>query len=163
MKIYTAIHKRVYLAEKGELDKLYRLNRLHINEAEGYTVGDEYKEIEPDDYKQGGGVEPVADPTMLTDMQKLGRAQILMDFKGDPIVDQVEIRRRLFEAAGMDRIDDLFAKPDAMQAQLAMAMQQAELGKLRPRSSRTRPRPSSTWPWRARTPPPRRRASSRRS
>jgi chaperonin GroES len=131
MKIYTAIHKRVFRAEKAELDKLYRLNRLHINEAQGYTVGDEYREIEPDDYKQGGGVEPVADPTMLTDMQKLGRAQILMDFKGDPIVDQVEIRRRLFEAAGMDRIDDLFAKPDAMQAQAAMAMQQAELGKLR--------------------------------
>jgi chaperonin GroES len=131
MKIYTAIHKRVFLAEKSELDKLYRLNRRHVQAAEGYTIGDEYREIEPDDYKKGGGVEPIADPTMLTDMQKLGRAQILMEFNGDPLIDQVEIRRRLFDAAGMDRIDDLFSKPNAQQAQFAMAMQQAELGKMR--------------------------------
>lgn len=131
MKIYTAIHKRVYRAEMSELAKLYRLNRIHLKEIEHYQVGDEWREITPEDYRLGGGVEPIADPTMTTDMQKLGRAQILMQFNGDPLINQVEIRRRLFEAASFDRIDELFVAPDPTAGQFAMAMQQAELGKTR--------------------------------
>lgn len=137
MKLYTAITKRVYRAEKSELEKLYRLNRLHIKDKANYQIGDESREITAEDYRLGGGVEPIADPTMTTDMQKLGRAQIGMQFKDDPLINQVEIRRRLFEAASMDRIDDLFAKPmppdPAMLAmqQMEMALKQAELGKTR--------------------------------
>lgn len=137
MKMYTAITKRVYRAEKCELEKLYRLNRLHLKDKARYRLGDEWREVTPEDYRLGGGVEPIADPTMTTDMQKLGRAQILMQFKGDPLIDQPTIYRRLFEAASVDRIDDLFAKPAppdpamlAMQ-QMEMALKQAELGKIR--------------------------------
>lgn len=137
MKIYTAIHKRLWRAEKSELDKLYRLNRKHIKEARGYPVADEWREITPQDYRLGGGVEPIADPTMTTDMQKLGRAQILMGFKDDPLINQREIRLRLFQAANMDRVDDLFAPPppvdpmSEMAKQLAIQTAQAELGRTR--------------------------------
>lgn len=131
MKIYTGIHKRIYRAEKSELAKLYRLNRLHLKEIERYQVGDEFREITKEDYRLGGGVEPIADPTMTTDMQKLGRANILMGFNGDPLINQVEIRRRLFEAASFDRIDELFVPPDPSASQMQMAMAQAELGKRR--------------------------------
>ena len=134
MKMYTAITKRVYRAEKCELEKLYRLNRLHLKDKARYRIGDEWREVTPEDYRLGGGVEPSADPTMTTDMQKLGRAQIAMQFKDDPLINQVEIRRRLFEAASMDRIDDLFAPPPApdpnamAMQQMAMQMAQAQLG-----------------------------------
>lgn len=135
MKVYTAIHKRIYRAFKSEFQKLYRLNRLYLKDSQRYRIGDEWREITPDDYRLGGGVEPIADPTMTTDMQRLGRAQILMDFKGDPLVNQTEIRRRLFEAAQMDRIDELLTpEPNPMgqqAAQLEMAMKQAELGRTR--------------------------------
>lgn len=134
MKIYTAIHKRLWRAEKAELDKLYRLNRLHITDNARYMVGDDWREVTAEDYRLGGGVEPIADPTMTTDMQKLGRAQILMGFKDDPLINQVEIRRRMFEAANVDRIEDLFAPPPrpdpnavALQ-QLEIQMAQAKLG-----------------------------------
>lgn len=134
MKIYTAIHKRLWRAEKAELDKLYRLNRLHITDNARYMVGDDWREVTAEDYRLGGGVEPIADPTMTTDMQKLGRAQILMGFKDDPLINQVEIRRRMFEAANVDRIEDLFAPPpqpdpstEAMK-ELAVQMAQAQLG-----------------------------------
>lgn len=131
MKIYTGIHKRIYRAALSEYAKLYRLNRLHLKEVERYQVGDEFREITKEDYRLGGGVEPIADPTMTTDMQKLGRAQILMQFNGDPLINQVEIRRRLFDAASFDRIDELFVQPDPTQAIMAMQRAQAELGKLR--------------------------------
>lgn len=135
MKLYTAIHKRIYRAFKSEYAKLYRLNRLHMVDKAKYRVGDEEREIDPSDYRLGGGVVPIADPSMVTDMQKLGRAQIIMTFKDDPLINQMEARRRLLEAAGVDRIDDLLQPPDpaAIQAQMQMdmAMKQAELGRSR--------------------------------
>ena len=136
LKVYTAIHKRVYRALKSEFDKIYRLNRIYLKENQRYQIGDEWREITPEDYRLGGGVEPIADPTMITDMQKLGRAQILIGFKGDPLINQKEIYTRLFDAASVDRVEDLFTPPPdpQMAAQLAaMAMEekQAELGRLR--------------------------------
>jgi hypothetical protein len=136
LKVYTAIHKRVYRALKSEFDKIYRLNRLYLKENERYRVGDEWREVTPEDYRLGGGVEPIADPTMITDMQKLGRAAIGMQFKDDPLINQKEIRTRLFEAANFDRIEEMFTPPpDPQMAQqlaaMAMEEKQAELGRLR--------------------------------
>lgn len=107
MKLYSAIHKRVYRAFKSEFHKLYVLNRKRINKAQRFRVGDEWLEVTPDDYRLGGGVEPIADPTMVTDMQKLGRAQILLQFLNDPLINQVELRRRFLDAAMIDRLDEL--------------------------------------------------------
>lgn len=136
LQVYTAIHKRVYRALKAEFDKLYRLNRLYIKDNQRYQIGDEWREVTPEDYRLGGGVEPIADPTMITDMQKLGRAQILIGFKGDPLINQKEIYTRLFDAASVDRVEDLFTPPpDPQMAQqlaaMAMEEKQAELGRLR--------------------------------
>jgi len=136
LTVYTAIHKRIYRALKAEFDKIYRLNRIYMKEGQRYRVGDERREISPDDYRLGGGVEPIADPTMITDMQKLGRAQILMGFKGDSLVNQKEIYTRLFDAASIDRVEDLFTPPPSpqmqMQAiQMAMEEKSAELGRVR--------------------------------
>jgi chaperonin GroES len=128
LKVYTAIYKRVWRAEKAELAKLYRLNRLNMKDTERYLAGDVAREVTKEDYRLGGGVTPIADPTMTTDMQKLARSEILMMFKGDPLVNQVEIRKRLFQAANMDRIDTLFVQPDTTAMQMAMQQQQAELG-----------------------------------
>lgn len=136
MKVYTAIHKRVYRALKSEFAKLYRLNRIHLAETQRFQVGDEWREITPDDYRLGGGVEPIADPTMITDMQRLGRAQILMGFKGDALINQREIMTRLFDAANIDRVEDVFAPPpdpqkQAMVEALLLEKEHAELGRLR--------------------------------
>lgn len=134
LTLYTAIHKRIYRAFKSEFEKLSRLNRLHLTEKKTYQFGDDEHEIDPNDFKVGGAVVPVADPKMITDMQKLARSQILLQFKDDPLINQREIRQRLFEAASFDRIDDLFAPPDpaaAGAAQMLMAEKQAELGRLR--------------------------------
>ena len=124
MKLYTAIVKRVFRAEKAELNKLYALNCKHITDKTEYKVGDECRIIQPHDYKQGGGVKPVADPTMTTDMQKLGRAQVLMSTKDEPGVNRIAILRRFYEAANIDRIDDLFAQPDEQATAQAQQLQQ---------------------------------------
>ena len=110
LKTFTAIYKRVHRALKKELDKLYRLNRIHLPENAGYSRNNEWKNISKRDYMQGNGVEPISDPTMVSDMQKLGRAQFLLTFANDPMFNGMEIRRRVLNAAMIERADDLLVK-----------------------------------------------------
>lgn len=142
MKVYTAIHKRVYRALKSEFAKIYRLNRLYLTDNQKYRIGDEWREVTPEDYRLGGGVEPIADPTMITDMQKLSRAQILLTFPpDDPQINHLEVKRRLLDAANIDRVDEILIPPPPPDpqvqfiqqslVQLELAQKGAELGRTR--------------------------------
>lgn len=111
LKVFTAIYKRVHRAAAREYEKLYRLNRVYLDERAQYQVGDEWREITREDYAKGSGVAPISDPSMVSNMQKLGRAQFLMQFMADPAFDGLEIRRRVMDAADIDQPDALFAKP----------------------------------------------------
>lgn len=107
MRVYTAIYKRVYRALKSELKILYRLNRIYLTEEERYQIGDVWKTIGPDDYRLGGGVEPVADPNSVTDMQRITRAALIVDrAKNNPLVNPLAAERYLFESASVPRIND---------------------------------------------------------
>lgn len=47
----------------------------------------------------GSGVAPISDTQMVTDMQRLGRAQFLLGFKDDPACNGLAIRAEAFTAA----------------------------------------------------------------
>ena len=131
MTLYTSIHKRIYRSLKREVNKIWKLDQRYIKEPKEYPIGDEVFQMKPEDFKTKGGVEPVTDPTMLTDMQMLGRAEALMVIKDDPLVNRQEVLTRYCEAMRVDHIDDLFVPPDPTIAQMAMAKAQAELGRER--------------------------------
>lgn len=107
LQVFSAIHKRIHRSLKKEFAKLFRLNRLYLEENTGYLVGDEWHQISRQDYMAGSGVEPISDPRMLTDMQRMGRAQFLLQFRGDPLINQVEIRRRVLDAGQIDQPEKL--------------------------------------------------------
>lgn len=108
LKTFTAIYKRVHRGLKSEFNKLYHLNQVYGDEASQYKVGDTWKIITKQVYVQGAGVEPVSDPTMVSDMQKMGRAQFLLGFANDPYFQGLEIRKMVLEAADMsDKIPNL--------------------------------------------------------
>jgi chaperonin GroES len=109
LKVFTAIYKRVHRSLKSELAKLHRLNRLYLDEESEYKTGSEWRKISRADYEKSSGVDPVSDPTMVTDMQKLGKAGFLKQYEGNPLFDQKKIIRRGLEAATIENIDDLFA------------------------------------------------------
>jgi chaperonin GroES len=122
-KVYTAIHKRVFRALKCELGKLYRLNRLYLTADERYRIGDTWREVTPQDYRLGGGVEPIADPTMTSDSQRLGRAALIVSrAKENPLVNPLAAEQYLFEAAQIANIDNFL--PDKMPAPQASPEQQ---------------------------------------
>lgn len=107
LKVFTAIYKRIHRSLKSELNKLYRLNRIYGDQKSEYKVGDTWKTISKEDYVLGSGVEPVSDPTMVSDMQRMGRAQFLMQFANDPNCNGHEIRKRIMDAANIDNIDKI--------------------------------------------------------
>ncbi len=120
LKVFTAIYKRVHRALKQELTKLYRLNRVYGSEQFNYKVGDTWKTILKEDYVNGSGVEPVSDPTMVSDMQKMGRTQFLLGFRADPNCNGVAIIKRAFAAADIDNIPELINEQPAPNPALAI-------------------------------------------
>ena len=106
-KVFTAIFKRTHRALKSELSKLYRLNRLHLPAEVEFRINEQWLRVTREDYELGAGVEPISDPTMVSDMQQLGRAQYLMQFRGDPLIVQGELTKRLLKAAQIDDLDKL--------------------------------------------------------
>jgi chaperonin GroES len=132
LKTYTAIFKRVHRAFKQELAKLYRLNRIYLDQEASYKVGNTWKSITRADYEKGSGVEPVSDPTIVTDMQRLGQAQFLADFQENPLMQPVEIIKRRLKAANIPNIDNLFnpnppPNPAIVKASAELVLKKQEL------------------------------------
>lgn len=101
LKVFSAIYKRIYRSMTYEFRKLYRLNRMHLAQASGWQDGDVWRSITREDYAKGAGVLPVSDPQMVTDMQRLGRAQWMLAFKDDPRVNGAKIIQDAFAAASI--------------------------------------------------------------
>ena len=126
MSVFTAIYKRIFRSLKSEYAKLYRLNARYLDPDTYFTVLDEPEAISAEDYAEGDfDVVPVADPNVVTNMQRLGRAEFLMQFRNDPIVDQVELRKRVFKAASIEDIDEILE--DEMPQDPAIAQQADEI------------------------------------
>lgn len=111
LKVFTAIWKRIRRALKQELDCLFRLNSLYLDQDTHYAHGDVEGVIQAGDYDpKAVNVLPVSDPTMVSDAQKLARAQFLAQFRQDPLMNPKEINRRMLEAAQIEDIPAVFAQ-----------------------------------------------------
>lgn len=99
LKVFSAIYKRVYRSLTYEFRKLYRLNSIYLPEIVEFGEGQQWAEIRRNDYREGSGVEPISDPQMVTDMQRLGRAQFMLTFKDDPRVDGAKVILEAWRAA----------------------------------------------------------------
>ena len=119
-RVYSAIFKRVYRSLKSEFTKLYRLNALYPKTPEMAQ-----------DFQDDLAIVPVADPNTATDMQRLAKAEALMQFANDPDFIGREIKKRYIDALHVDGEDKLWNKepppPDPMQmATLQGAMAEIE-------------------------------------
>jgi hypothetical protein len=103
LKVFTAIYKRIYRALKQEFKLLFYLNAKFLPDQQYFTVLDSQQAIAKADYDwQSIDVMPVADPRMVTDMQKMGRAQFLQTFLGSGLINDQEALMRIFDAVGME-------------------------------------------------------------
>jgi chaperonin GroES len=103
-KVMTGIFKRIHRDFGKELRVLFALNRDYLDEEEYFLLndGDQGQRIAREDYDDSDlDVVPVSDPNVVTDMQKLARSEAeWSSFNGDPLINQVELRRRRMEVLG---------------------------------------------------------------
>lgn len=111
-KVMTAIFKRIHRSFGQELRILFGLNRDYLDEQAYFALNDQPGEVGRADYQDDDvDVVPISDPTMINDAQRAMRAQALLAFNGDPLVNQIEIRQRYFEGTGQPDIKKLMTVP----------------------------------------------------
>lgn len=129
MKLYTSIYKRIYRALKREYALLFALNARHLPEEQYFTVLDDRKAIKREDYQTGAeDIAPVADPTIVTDAQKMMRGQAILDAAMNPAAEGVINKRaaliRHFETIGVEDPEELLMpEPEGPSPQEQLAMQ----------------------------------------
>jgi chaperonin GroES len=97
MKVFTAVYKRLYRSLAEEFIKLARLNNLYLNpqtyvETVGMDVGP--KDFDMTSHK----IYPGADPTAISQTEKLLKAQGLMELLPTGILDPVKVVQRVLDA-----------------------------------------------------------------
>ncbi|KKK79498.1 hypothetical protein LCGC14_2832890, partial [marine sediment metagenome] len=130
MKVFSAIYKRLFRSLKSEFKKLARLNRLYLEPDTYFTLLDDPEAIGPDDYDFDDlDILPVADPSMVTEVQKLAQAQFLQGFLGDTYIEPLEARKRIFSAVGIADFEGLLKEQPAPDPEISARADEIEVKK----------------------------------
>lgn len=118
MKVFTAIYKRIFRALRKEYKLVFEINKRTLNVQKYVALLDTPVEVSSHDYLGDMDVMPTADPATITDMQRMAKAQLVLEEakSGNPFINLLEATRRAFEAARIDDVQSLLTepKPDPM-------------------------------------------------
>lgn len=116
MKVFTAVYKRLYRSLAEEFKKLARLNELYLNPQTYVDVVD--MAVNPDDFKMSNhNIFPGADPTAVSQTEKLMKAQGLMELLPLGILDPVKVGLRVLEAQEQPNYEELLNQQVAQTGQ----------------------------------------------
>lgn len=132
LKVFTAIYKRIFRALRQEYKLVFEINKATLNVPKYVALLDAPVQVSAQDYMGELDVMPTADPATLTDMQRMAKAQLVMEeFKsGNPHINGFAATKRALEAARVDQIEELLVPPPQEpppQAKLAEAGAIAEI------------------------------------
>lgn len=99
MKVFTAVYKRIFRSLAEEFDKLYDLNAMYLDPQKYIEVLD--TQVDPSDFDRSAcDIEPGADPTAISQTEKLLKAQGLMELmqSAQGILDPVKVIERILDA-----------------------------------------------------------------
>lgn len=106
MKVFTAVYKRIYRSLAKEYKKLYRLNEVYLNPQTYVDILD--ANVNPNDFKTiGYDVCPGADPSAISQTERLLKAQGLVEMLPLGVLDPVKVAMRVLEAQEQPNIQDL--------------------------------------------------------
>ena len=114
LKVFGAIHKRIFRSLRQEFKKLFELNSKYLNEAEYFNVldGNVPAQAFQSDYdSKSCDIVPVANPAEVSDTQKLVKAQILFGLRGQGFND-AEINKRFLEALQILDVNAVLQNPN---------------------------------------------------
>lgn len=108
MKVFTAVYKRIFRSLAQEFEKIYDLNKTYTNPDTYAAVVD--VRIGPDDFnRKNHQIFPGADPTAISQTEKLMKAQGLMELLPTGMLNPVKVISRILEAQEQPNWEDLLA------------------------------------------------------
>lgn len=109
MKVFTAVYKRIYRSLAEEFQKLFAINGTYLNPntySEVINIS-----VNPDDFKSKQyQICPGADPTAVSQTEKLLKAQGLMEMMPLGILDPVQVGIRMLEAQEQPNYQEVLNK-----------------------------------------------------
>ena len=129
MKVFAGIFKRIHRALKEEFKKIYRLNQLYLAGDFEYTQGF----IRATDYLiDANTLRPVADPNVVTDVQRVMQAQALMQTAATvPGFNMYQVTKRYLEALKISNIEEILPSPEGPNAIPQQPDAKLEIAKLK--------------------------------
>lgn len=113
LQVFTSIYKRIHRTLKHEFGICGRLNATNVTPEQYAQFFDEQSVDPAADFNSSDmDVLPVSDPQSVTKMQKLAKAQMIMETgANNPMVNQAEALKRFYAAADVEDIDKLIVPP----------------------------------------------------
>lgn len=97
MKVFTAVYKRIYRSLQAEFYKIYELDGKYVDPDTYVRVLDQ--NVNPEDFNdEDYDICPGADPSSMTQTEKLMKAQGLLELLSTGMLDPVEVVKRVLEA-----------------------------------------------------------------
>lgn len=97
MKVFTAVYKRTYRSLAEEYKKLYRLNEVYLDPQTYSEIMD--TTVDPGDFKAVGyDICPGADPSAISQTERLLKAQGLVEMLPMGVLDPLKVVQRVLEA-----------------------------------------------------------------
>lgn len=118
-RVFTAVYKRIRVAMENEFKRIFQLNKFYMDAVEYFDVidpntGDQQTlQINLTDYQITDGIDvrPSADPSGVSQMQRLARAQMLMELMPTGLVNPAVVIRRVLDAAEVPNYEELLQMP----------------------------------------------------
>jgi len=138
LKVFTAIYKRIYRSLGKEYQKLYRLNKQYMEGTTYFTLNDmngqQSSQVYVQDYSNDVTVKPSADPNIVSETQKLAKAQGLLELLQLGTINPQVVTKRVLEAQDQIGIEELMQmpqqqgpSPEQQQAQMEQQKMQQEM------------------------------------
>jgi chaperonin GroES len=106
LKAFSAIYQRIHRSLKAEFSKLRRLNKIYLSDNEYRIILDDPQATVADYVDADLDIVPVSDEAELTDIQRIAKANSLLELSGRGLND-IEIMKRYLESLGIDHIEAL--------------------------------------------------------
>jgi chaperonin GroES len=117
MKVFTAVYKRLYRSLTEEFIKLARLNNLYLNPQTYVDVVD--MQVGPTDFDmKQHKIFPGADPTAVSQTEKLLKAQGLLELLPTGVLDPVKVVMRVLDAQEQPNWQEILNPQVAQSGQL---------------------------------------------
>lgn len=132
LELPSNIHMRLVDSMTDELCKIYRLNRVNLDDKVVFVINDEPSIVTRADYELDAIVTPMFDPKMSSIAQKMARAQTELDaVLKNPLTAQdprvlENAFRRFYKAIESEDVDDLLPQPVSPQEPMRIDDQRAE-------------------------------------